>query len=63
MSRSEIQESFVFIGAVNDSVRTFTRACEDRPMNTEIIITCIAIFAFSIVQDFLRALWRVFREH
>ena len=61
MSRSVIHESFVFIGVVNDSVRTFTRSYEHRPRNTEIVITCIAIFAFSIVQDFLHALWRAIR--
>ena len=58
----KFQGSHLYLGVVNGSAKTFSRFDESRERNIQIIIVCIMVFAYSIVEDFLRGLIHVLRH-
>ncbi len=60
MSMTE-KDDCLCLGIINGSAKSFIRTYEKRETNVQIMIACISIFAYTIFQDFLRALWRTLR--
>jgi hypothetical protein len=60
--KDNFQEPCLCLGVINGSAKSFTKTYEERETNLQIIIVCIGVFAFTIFQDFLRALWRTLKD-
>jgi len=62
MSINEQEEPCICLGVINGSANSFTKIYDERETNIQIIIVCIGVFAFTIFQDFLRALLRTLND-
>jgi hypothetical protein len=59
--KGNFQETCLCLGVINGSAKSFTKVYDERERNIQILIVCISVFAFTIIEDFLRALWRTFK--
>jgi hypothetical protein len=60
--KDNFEEPCLCLGVINGSAKSFIRTYEEGETNIQIIIVCIVVFAFTIVQDFLRALWSALKS-
>ena len=56
------EESCLCLGVINGSAKGFTRTYNEGETNIQILIVCVGVFAFTICQDFCRALWRTLKN-
>ncbi|UJR36158.1 hypothetical protein I4U23_028892 [Adineta vaga] len=54
--KDNLKENCLCLGILNGSAKSFTKVYEGE-RNIQIIMICIGVFAFTIIQDFIRALW------
>ena len=57
IEKDNFQEPCLCLGVINGSAKSFIKIYDEGETNIQIIIVCMVVFAFTIVQDFLRALW------
>jgi hypothetical protein len=60
--KDNFEEPCLCLGVINGSVKSFTKVYEERETNIQIIIVCIGVFAFTIVKDFLWALFHTLKR-
>ena len=60
--KDNFEEPCLCLGVINGSAKSFTKIYDERETNIQIIIVCIGVFAFTIFQDFLRALLHTLKD-
>lgn len=62
MSITEKEEPCLCLGVINGSAKSFIKKYDEGETNIHIIIVCMVVFTFTIVQDFLRVLWHTLKS-
>ena len=60
--KNHLEDKHLYLGFLNGSAKSFTRIYVEGDRNIQIIMICIGVFAFTIIQDFVRALWRTIKH-